>query len=421
MRFTFLHAADLHLDTPFKGLSAMDEHVAQMLRDASLNAFDQLVELALQRECLFVLLAGDIYDGEERGVRAQLRFLNGLKRLSDANVKVFIAHGNHDPLGGWSAIRTWPPGVTVYGDSEVDCHSVQISGNTVANIYGISYACREVSENLALRFKRRDGAGLHIGLLHCNIGGNPEHDNYSPCQIDDLLNAGMDYWALGHVHRRPTEYRRDPWIVYPGNLQGRSSKASESGPKGVVVVEADPTNVYSVEFVPVDKARFVQTSLDVAGISDLAGLQQALEERAGQLQEENSDRLLLVRAALTGGSEIHSDLTPERLDELLGELRRNYADSRSVLYWENILDHTHPEVDLEAIQDRGDFLAEVLTCSKALCGDKQQGQEFFKQHLLDLSKIPAQLRDELNLLNHDSVLERAQMIALERLQREAGE
>ena len=165
--FRFVHAADLHLDTPFRGLAAEDEQVAGAMRDASLDAFDDLVELAIDRGSAFVLLAGDIYDGESRGVRAQLRFLKGLERLSAANIKVFIVHGNHDPLGGWSAIRSWPSGVTIFGDRDVQCHPVQINGRTVANIYGISYAQREVSDNLALRFRRRDAevAGATYGDL----------------------------------------------------------------------------------------------------------------------------------------------------------------------------------------------------------------------------------------------------------------
>jgi len=133
MTFRFVHAADLHLDTPFKGLTATDDLVAEALRDASLDAFDNLVQLAIGCKAAFVLLAGDIYDGESRGVRAQLRFLRGLENLSSANIKVFVVHGNHDPLGGWSAIRQWPAGVTIFGHSDVECHSVQRDGQTLAN------------------------------------------------------------------------------------------------------------------------------------------------------------------------------------------------------------------------------------------------------------------------------------------------
>ncbi len=311
--------------------------------------------------------------------------------------------------------------MTIFGDRDVQCHPIQLDGGTVANIYGISYAQREVSDNLALRFRRRDGEGLHIGLLHCNVGNNPEHGSYSPCQVQDLVQAGMDYWALGHIHRRPLENPRDPWIVYPGNLQGRSPKSSECGPKGAVVVEADPAGVRSVEFVPLDTARFIQTELDVTGMGDLGELQQALEERADLLRGEHGERLLLVRVVLTGRGEIHSDLTGGRLEELSANLRRDYAVRRPGLYCESILDHTRPEMNLAAIRDRGDFLAEVLSYAEAMGGQAEQMREFFEQHLEELDRIPARVWEELELLEDRGILDRACTVALELLQREAGE
>jgi len=421
MTFRFVHAADLHLDTPFKGLTATDDLVAEALRDASLDAFDNLVQLAIGCKAAFVLLAGDIYDGESRGVRAQLRFLRGLENLSSANIKVFVVHGNHDPLGGWSAIRQWPAGVTIFGHSDVECHSVQCDGQTLANVYGISYARQDVTENLSLRFRRRNGDGLHIGLLHCNVGSNPEHASYSPCQVEDLARAGMDYWALGHIHRRPSEHPRNPWIVYPGNLQGRSPKPSECGPKGAVLVEADSTGIRSVEFAALDQARFVQTELDIARVGDLAGLRQELVEMADHLRQEHGERLLLVRIVLSGSGEVHSDLTAGRIDELLADLRREYDPRRPILYWESIADRTVPELNLSAIRDRGDFLAEVLRYSEALGIEEQRIQEFFAQHLADLNRLPSGLREELELLDDREVLSRACTRALEMLQQEASE
>lgn len=416
MTFRFVHAADLHLDTPFKGLAAADELVAEALRDASLDAFDNLVQLAIGCKAAFVLLAGDIYDGESRGVRAQLHFLRGLENLSAANIKVFVVHGNHDPLGGWSAIRQWPAGVTIFGHSDVECRSVQCDGQTLANVYGISYAHQDVTENLALRFRRRNGEGLHIGLLHCNVGSNPEHASYSPCQVEDLARAGMDYWALGHIHRRPSEHPRNPWIVYPGNLQGRSLKPSECGPKGAVLVEADSTGIRSVEFAALDQARFVQTELDIARVGDLAGLRQELVEMADHLRQEHGERLLLVRIVLSGSGEVHSDLTAGRIDELLTDLRRENDFHRPILYWESIADRTVPELNLSAIRDRGDFLAEVLRYSESLGIEEQRIQEFFAQHLADLNRLPSGLREELELLDDREVLSRACTRALEMLQ-----
>jgi DNA repair exonuclease SbcCD nuclease subunit len=241
MRFCFIHAADLHLDTPFEGIGQVAPHVAEALRDASLEAFDALVELAFARNAAFVVFAGDIYDGADRGIRAQLRFRRGLERLSDAGIWSFVVHGNHDPVAtGWSAIRgDWPPLVKIFAPGLVDEVAVVKNGEPVATVRGVSFAQRGEVDDLALRFPGRSGPELHVGVLHCNLGGNLKHDPYAPCSVDDLVKPGYDYWALGHIHQRTIVRDGDPWIVYSGNLQGRSPKTSEQGAKGALVVEVD--------------------------------------------------------------------------------------------------------------------------------------------------------------------------------------
>src|SRR5580658_3317530 len=200
--FCFVHAADLHLDTPFEGVRASAPDVAEALADASLAAFDSIVALALSRQAAFLVVAGDVYDGPDRGVRAQLRFHRGLEQLDAAGIRTFVVHGNHDPVDtGWSAVRRWPPGVTIFPSGAVGEERVEVGGETIACVQGISYPRRDVRENLALRFGRPRGGALSVGVLHCNVGSTSEHADYSPCTIDDLLTAGISYWALGHVHR----------------------------------------------------------------------------------------------------------------------------------------------------------------------------------------------------------------------------
>src|SRR3954454_23894101 len=212
--FRFVHAADLHLDTPFEGLARTSPEVAAALRDASLAAFDALVELTLREQAAFLVLAGDVYDGAERGVRAQLRFLRGLERLSAAGVQVLVAHGNHDPLAGWSAIRAWPAGVHVFSSEAVEAVPVERDGHVLATVHGISYATRDCPASLLPRFAGAAGEGLRVGVLHANVGGDPAHAAYSPCSVDQLRAAGLDYWALGHVHQRAVLCDGDPWVVY---------------------------------------------------------------------------------------------------------------------------------------------------------------------------------------------------------------
>jgi DNA repair protein SbcD/Mre11 len=182
----FVHAADLHLDTPFAGIARLDGDLAARLQRASLEAFEALVDLTLERDAAMLLLAGDVYDGAERGIRAQLTMHRELSRLAAADIRTCIVAGNHDPLDGWSAIDSWPGLVTEFGATEPGIVEVERDGDLLAVVTGISYAQRDEHRNLA-RLLRRTGVDvLHIGLLHANVGSNPDHAPYAPCSVEDL-------------------------------------------------------------------------------------------------------------------------------------------------------------------------------------------------------------------------------------------
>lgn len=378
MSFRFIHAADLHLDTPFQGLARVSGEMACLLRDASLDAFDRVVGAAIENEVAFVLLAGDLYDGEQRGVRAQMRFLRGLELLAKRGIKTFIVHGNHDPLGGWSAIREWPDDVKVFGAGEVCEAPVEVGGVRVATVYGLSFGRREVTENLALRFSKgavKDGrAGLRIGLLHCSVGDQPEHSSYSPCSLADLSAAAIDYWALGHIHRAGVLKERNPWVVYPGNTQGRSAKPAEIGAKGVMLVEVEGVDVRSVEFVPTDSVRFLTLEVDLAELpdgADLAGLRGELVRRALGLRERHPKLALLLRATVRGRGPQHADLAmPGARGELLRDLRDTFAGMDSPVWWEDLRDQTAAQIDLDVIRARDDFTSGLLARAEGLAADQ---------------------------------------------------
>ena len=303
--FSFVHAADLHLDTPFKGIGSTAPYVAEQLREASLAAFDSLVELCLEQRVAFLVVAGDVYDGPERGLRAQLRFRDGLARLSDAGISSFVVHGNHDPVEtGWSALSgPWPDRVTVFGTGTVEAVPVEVGGMTLATVQGISFAQRSERENLALKFAHRAGPGVQVGVLHCNVQGAASgYDDYSPCTLDDLRSVGLDYWALGHVHASMVLSGRrgcdEPWVVYPGNLQARSPKPSERGPKGAVVVHVSRGRVTDVEPVYCDVVRFDLIELDIGDITDLAELRRRLVAAARDRLASAGGRALVLRGSL---------------------------------------------------------------------------------------------------------------------------
>ena len=355
-RWRFVHAADLHLDTPFTGLARLGSEVPGLLRDASLRAWDNLVEETLRQDAHALLLAGDIYDGPERGLRAQLRLRDGLQRLSEHGVQVFLVRGNHDPVGeGWSAIGAWPERVTEFGAERVESAPIVVDGREAARVHGISYARRDTRDNLARLFPGERGAPVTIGLLHANAGGNPEHAAYAPCSLDDLRGAAIDYWALGHIHARETLIAERPCAVYPGVLQGRSPKPGETGPKGATLVEVDGEGIAETRFLPLDVVRFETRELDVGGIADLAGLRDALADLAEGVAAEAEGRTVIVRATLTGRGAVHAELR-HSLNGLLDELR----EQGGRVWWDKLTVATAAPIDREAIRRRGDFAADFL-------------------------------------------------------------
>jgi DNA repair exonuclease SbcCD nuclease subunit len=405
------------LDTPFDGIARASEHIAEALRDASLDAFDSLVELAIKRDATFLVLAGDIYDGADRGVRAQLRFIKGLKLLHEHRIEVFIVHGNHDPLDGWSAVREWPPNVTVFHSDDVRPVQVIRDGKTLATVYGISYGQRDVKENLSLRYSRSAETGLHVGLLHCNVGNNSHHEPYSPCTLDDLVSTRMDYWALGHIHSRQILRSGDPWVVYPGNLQGRSPKASELGPKGAMVVEVSDDRVRRVEFSPVDHVRFIHLEQDVDECNDLPTLESALLEQMASARAEHEDRSLVIRTSLKGRGILHRELMrPGTIGELLKSLRQEAHKYHPFIWWESLRDESRDELDFEVLKARGDFSSELLSYTEDLSEDTQKVADFVKRSLGPLVnnlKLGRLVPDLLEAHVRAETLSKAQLLALE--------
>lgn len=354
MPITILHAADLHLDTPFEGLSTQDPTLAARLRDASLDAFDALVAAALAREVDVVLLAGDVYDGADRGVRAQLRLLAGLRRMSDAGIRTFIAHGNHDPVDeGWSALRAWPEGVHVFAADRAESVAFEVRGQAIT-VHGTSYPRRSQRESLLPRFPKPEGPGLHVGVLHANVGASPGHEAYSPCTVEALRRHGYHLWALGHVHTAQV-LATDPYIAYPGNLQGRSFKPSERGPKGCDLLVVDGVHVTRT---PLDLAplRFHELVVDVGDVLDLDALARRLADDARALRAPA--RTALVRAVLTGRSELAADLQrDDTVQDLLVQLR---DAAPADVVWLDLRDESAPPIDLEAVRSGDTLASEVL-------------------------------------------------------------
>ena len=187
--FKFIHCADLHIDSPFKGLSSVNTELRDILHESTYKSFLNIVDLAINEKVDCVLISGDIYDGADKSLRAQLRFRNGLQKLADVDIPTFIIHGNHDPLDGWSATINWPESVKIFGGDKVEKYPLMKNGDIIANIFGISFSTRNIYDNLALQFENLEENIPSIALLHTNVGENTGHEPYAPASIADLTSS----------------------------------------------------------------------------------------------------------------------------------------------------------------------------------------------------------------------------------------
>lgn len=355
--FRFVHTADLHLDSPFTGLAgSAPERVARTLRDATFQAYDAIIDLCIRERVDALFIAGDIYDGADRSLRAQRKFISGLNRLHEAGIRSFVCHGNHDPLDGWEAGLNLPGSCHRFGP-EVESVPLDPSDLSRGMVYGMSYPRQSVKENIALRFKRDSSEGLAIGLLHCNVGANTGHEPYAPCTLDDLVAAGMDYWALGHVHTPQVLRAQSPAVVYPGNPQGRHP--NETGPRGVCLVTIDDARRVTIESRPLDVVRWANISVPIDGLGGLQDLLDRIASEVSTALDEADGRHLLYRLALIGQGEPHHDL---QRTGVLEEIRTDRNDSiGSPFAWCGRIDNlTRPSFDREQALGAGDFLSEVL-------------------------------------------------------------
>ena len=355
----FVHAADLHLDSPFVGIkAAAPENVASALRDATFIAYENIIDLCIEEQVDALLVAGDVYDSADRSLRAQLRFVEGLRRLEEAGIRSFICHGNHDPLDGWEARLDYPSSCTRFG-VESDVVPVFEDDPERAVVHGISFPKQDVYENLALRFGTADSNTFSIGLVHANVGSDTSHVNYAPCSLEDLVGSEIDYWALGHVHTRQILTERSPTVVYPGNPQGRHP--NERGARGVYLVEVDDTGGVRLDFKAVDVVRWVQADLDVSGTDTVPDLIEGLHQCIQGALAESDGRSVVLRIRLAGRSAIHGSLRrPSVVEDLMGEVNREWADRLPFAWCERIEDETATPFNREERVEGADFLAEVL-------------------------------------------------------------
>ena len=301
--FRFIHAADPHLDSPLRGLEAHEGAPVETLRGATRKAFENLVNLAIDEGVNFVVIAGDLYDGDWKDYSTGLFFRGQMVKLQAKGIPVYLIAGNHDAASVISKKLTLPENVHVFSTRTAE--TMEVPG-LAAVIHGRGFPHRAVPENLAVDYPAAVPGKFNLGLLHTSLTGRPDHDTYAPCSEQDLRNKGYAYWALGHIHQ-PEVISEDPWIVFAGNCQGRHAR--ETGPRGCrLVTVKDSLEVASAEWRDLDVVRWQSVEVPLAGVENEAGAIKGIREALSGAVAAAEGRLLATRIHLTGATALHGSL-----------------------------------------------------------------------------------------------------------------
>jgi DNA repair protein SbcD/Mre11 len=359
--FTFIHTADIHLDSPLRGLEVHDDAPVAEIRGATRRAFDALIDLAIDEAVAFIVIAGDLYDGDWKDYNTGLYFAGRMGRLARAGIRVFIVSGNHDAASQITKAMPWPDNVHVFSARKPE--SIVLEELGVA-IHGQSYSLRAVTDNLASGFPQKVAGLVNIGLLHTSLTGRAGHEDYAPCTVADLRGKGYEYWALGHVHRRET-VAEEPWIVFPGNIQGRHIR--EEGAKGVTLVTVEDGRISEVAERPLDVLRWSVCRAELTGCETVDNVYAAVRRELDWQRRLADGRVLAVRLLLIGKCPVHNQLLEK--SAMFTEEFRGIAVGLGDVWLEKVLFQTGREVDLDQVFGEDTPIAGLLRSISRLAPD----------------------------------------------------
>lgn len=299
----FIHTADIHLDSPLHRLEAYEGAPVDEIRQASRRAFENLIELALAESVNFVLIAGDLFDGDWKDYNTGLYFIRQVRRLYDVDIHVFIVSGNHDAAGQVTKTLPYPANTHVFSSRKPE--TITLDELKVA-VHGQSFSKSALTDNLAARYPEPLTGYFNIGLLHTSLTGREGHENYAPCSVEDLQNRGYDYWALGHVHRAEV-VSEDPPIVFPGCIQGRHIR--ETGIKGCVLVTVEEGLPTEIEERTLDVIRWEEISVDLSDADSQQTCLGRLEEVLDASIHQHDPLPVIARIIFKGETDVHEQIT----------------------------------------------------------------------------------------------------------------
>ncbi|MED1470281.1 DNA repair exonuclease [Bacillus salipaludis] len=352
-QLSFIHAADLHLDSPMVGLKYLPADILTRVKESTFTALKRLTAEAILRKVDFVIFAGDLFDGEDRSLRAQSRFRTEMLKLAEHDIPVFVVHGNHDHLNGTWVHLDMPENVHIFSH-EVEMKPLETKSGTRIHLYGFSYPERHVFEKKIDDYQKIDGADFHIGILHGNESGREEHGNYAPFSIKDLFEKNFDYWALGHIHKRAF-LSENPPILYPGNLQGRNKK--EKGPKGFYHVTLKDSEA-NLEFVETSDIIWQEATIDASSAENFHQILHLCQMTINSLRKEKIGTLLTLYL-----ENVHLENAKEKKsvnNELLELLLEDEREEKEFVWIVELGIAENVQVDREHLMAEANFYAEMF-------------------------------------------------------------
>jgi exonuclease SbcD len=384
----FIHAADLHIDSPLRGLDQYEGAPVERIRGASRQALIGLVNLALDEDVAFVVLSGDIFDSDWVEFRTGLFFREQMVRLARRDVRVFIVKGNHDAESSISKQLPEVEGVKVF--SSLKSETVLLERLGVA-LHGRSFPNRVVTEDLVPLYPAPVDGYFNIGVLHTSLSGREGHDTYAPTSHEVLTNKGYDYFALGHVHAREVVQESNPRIVYPGNLQGRHAK--ETGSKGCELVTVQGGLVTSAEHVSLEVVRWHQTTINVTNITSVTGLAREFVAQVRLMIPDARERLHAIRVHVTGESALHR-IEAQQPGSLAAAVHAAAQDVDGIDIWiEEVKLGLRSAFDRVGAAAQSDAVGEVVRLVDSLRDNEGALASWFAEHLAEMKDMPNALVD----------------------------
>ena len=385
----FVHAADLHLDSPLLALSRQEPRQVERMRRATREAFERMIDLCIDQEAVLLVLSGDLYDHDCPNMQIAVFLRSQLKRLEQRGIRVVIIKGNHDAGNRITSALALPANTRILGEQKPETVAFDDLPVRVA-VHGQSFMPGPITENLAASYPASLRGYYNVGLLHTSLAGSTDHDPYAPCTLEELTTHGYDYWALGHIHKRAV-LACNPFVIFPGNLQGRHAR--EVGPKGCFLVDVDDAGrTVSAEFVALDVVRWHQTEVDLQDRSE-AELVECIRAALIQTHRDSDGRPGAVRLVLTGRTSLHRhiDRTPHRLRQTTLELADEIAGDD--IWIEKIVNNT------TAPSERGDPISsdethDLVSIMREIAGNTELLGPLLAKELEPLrTKLPGDLKE----------------------------